>query len=638
MPMKKVVIQYMFLLSLFFCLPGIAQSFSASKIAPDLMEDANAVLRLEETNVELSDIDKMKVSSRTVITVLNRQGDRYRNIRVYYRKTAKVKSIKATVYDAKGNEIKRFKKKDFSDLSAVSGGTLYSDVRYLSLNYTPISYPYTMEFEYELVNESTGFVPNWTPVSGPYLSLEKSVFTVGQEKDLGLKYKLFNFEDYPNVSLKKSGNLHVFTAENLPAYRYEAYQPSLEEFLPFAYVGLEKFNLHGVKAEVRNWEDFGNWMYANLIKDRNQVSEKTRMEVLALVEGVDDPIERAKIVYKYVQDNMRYIDVVIGIGGWEPIDAIDVDRVKYGDCKGLTNYTHALLKLVGVESYWTVLWSDEIKTDLYEDFASIQGNHMILNIPQEGGEDIWLECTSSYLPFGYVTPSNGDRNVLVIKESGSGIKKSTSNADDNNLQLNTNLLRIDENGNLQADVQKKSYGYQFSDRYYFEILSRDDAKKRYLNSWSDVPKLSVNSFDFTKDEANFVFYENISVNSEGFAKKMGNRMMFSINPFNASVGAAKKYKTRTTPFKISRGYKDEDVYIIELPNGYKVEALPENTELVTDFGQFSLHFEVEENKLKVNRVFQLNSGYYTKDSYEDFRLFMLETARLDGAKAVISKG
>jgi len=93
--------------------------------------------------------------------------------------------------------------------------------------------------------------------------------------------------------------------------------------------------------------------------------------------------KKAKAIYEYVQNNTRYISVQIGLGGWKPISAKEVDDKKYGDCKGLTNYTKALLNLVDIESNYCVVYSGSEIQDISEDFTSMQGNHVILNIPQE---------------------------------------------------------------------------------------------------------------------------------------------------------------------------------------------------------------------------------------------------------------
>ncbi|MDP4989490.1 MAG: DUF3857 domain-containing protein, partial [Polaribacter sp.] len=109
-----------------------------------------------------------------------------------------------------------------------------------------------------------------------------------------------------------------------------------------------------------------------------------------------------------MQQKTRYISVQIGIGGWEPIAANLVDDVGYGDCKGLTNYTKALLDVADVTAYYTVVYADD-RIDVDKDFSSLQGNHVILNIPNNG-KDVWLECTSQTMPFGFLGDFTDDRD------------------------------------------------------------------------------------------------------------------------------------------------------------------------------------------------------------------------------------
>jgi len=347
-----------------------------------------------------------------------------------------------------------------------------------------------------------------------------------------------------------------------------------------------------------------------LILGRNTVSDETAAEVLGLVDGVSDPLEKAKIVYEYVQSQVRYINVAIGIGGWQPAEAKQVDQVKYGDCKGLSNYTQALLSVVGVEARWTVLYSNKKPQSLLEDFPSLQGNHMILNIPLENEEDLWLECTSSYLPFGYVGSSNQGQKVLVVGESGGEIKEIKAFQNEANLQHNIYSVSIENNGDMLANTQKKSMGSQYDERLYFEVVSPKDAKNRYLSEWSSVPKLDILAFAYENDRNEVSFHEEIELVSRGFAKKIGNRLMFKVNPLNTYSNIPRKYNNRTNPFDLGNGFKDVDEYIFELPSNYTIEALPENISLKSPYGSYSLEMEVEENKLLVKRTLQLNAGIY----------------------------
>ncbi|WP_298288681.1 hypothetical protein [uncultured Lutibacter sp.] len=115
-----------------------------------------------------------------------------------------------------------------------------------------------------------------------------------------------------------------------------------------------------------------------------------------------------------MQDKTRYISVQVGIGGLRPMLASDVDKLGYGDCKALTNYTKSLLDIVGVESYFTELYGGFDKIDMDFKTPSIQGNHVILNIPNEVN-DIWLECTNQKVPFGYIANFTDDRDDIVVK-------------------------------------------------------------------------------------------------------------------------------------------------------------------------------------------------------------------------------
>ena len=173
-------------------------------------------------------------------------------------------------------------------------------------------------------------------------------------------------------------------------------------------------------------------MHKSLLEGRDVINEATKIKILDWVKEAKSPLEKAKIVYQFMQNKTRYISVQVGIGGWEPIAANQVDQVGYGDCKGLTNYTKALLDVVGVTSYYTVVYASE-KRNLDKDFASLQGNHVILNIPNEG-KDIWLECTSQTMPFGFLGDFTDDRDVLVVTPEGGIIKRTAIYKDETNLQ------------------------------------------------------------------------------------------------------------------------------------------------------------------------------------------------------------
>ena len=205
---------------------------------------------------------------------------------------------------------------------------------------------------------------------------------------------------------------------NLPAEKFEEYAPSISQLFPSARFALDKFNLEGVYGDAKSWADHGAWMYTTLLKDTEELPAETIEKMKVLVAGAKDDNEKARRIYEYMQNKTRYVSIQLGIGGWKPMLAKNVDKLGYGDCKALTNYTRALLKAVGVESYYTVIYSGAQKRDFSADFVTMQGNHIILALPQKDKKYLFLECTSQSIPFGFQGDFTDDRLALLIKPEG----------------------------------------------------------------------------------------------------------------------------------------------------------------------------------------------------------------------------
>ena len=118
--------------------------YTALTIPDSLRQNANAVVRLDHKTIILSSQRQMTVKKNRVVTVLNKSGNNGVDAYVYYDKAIKIRSVEAVVYDAFGKEIKKIKRKNFKDRSAVSGVSLFEDDRVLFLDYTPVGYPYTV--------------------------------------------------------------------------------------------------------------------------------------------------------------------------------------------------------------------------------------------------------------------------------------------------------------------------------------------------------------------------------------------------------------------------------------------------------------------------------------------------------------
>lgn len=610
---------------------------SALTIADSLKENANAVVRLDQMDITIASQRSMNIKTQRIVTVLNQKG--LENIEAYqhYDKSVGVRNIEAIVYDIFGSEIKKIKRKDFKDQSAVSGSTLFSDSRVLFLDYTPISYPFTIIYNSEVETSNTAFIPRWYFLGNYNVSVQQCVLNVSFPNNLGFKKKEFQFSDFDIKKTLDTDTKLSYTANNILARKAEDYSPSAGDLFPKVMMGLEKFHLEGFDGTATTWEAFGKWYGEKILTGTTILPEETKVKIKTLVGDEKDPVKKAKIIYDYVQKKSRYVNIAIGIGGWKPMLASDVDRLGYGDCKALSNYTRALLQLVDVPSYNTILYGDPYKSNIQSDFVSMQGNHMILAIPN-GNNYIWLECTSQDDPFGYQGTFTDDRDVLVIKPEGGEIVRTKIYEDKDNSQHDKGTYTIDENGNFSGSISISSQGSQYNSKAMLENMQPTDKEAHYKKYWNNINNIKLGKINFTNDKENVRFSEDVQLSAIEYGAVSGNKMMFVVDAFNQNSENVKRIRNRKNPFQIQRGYLDTDEIEINLPTGFSIEFMPQNFELKGKFGEYKTEIiKKDNNKLLYKRSIFVNKGKYSNKEYDEYRLFIEQVSRNDNAKIILTK-
>ncbi len=629
----KSVLPVLFLFISFYSFSQSKDVYNSLLIPAELKSKANAVVRFETKTVEIINIEEIKVTKKRITTVFNKYGNRHINAGEGYDDNSEIEKIEAYIFDASGEEIKKIKERDFTDASAVSQISIYEDNRVKYLKYIPIKYPYTVEYTSEVVYKNTAFFPDWRPIDGYYVSVQHSEYEIINTAGVELKVKKENFGNYNIQEISE----HHFIADDINGIKYEAYTPELKTIIPRYKVALKTFSMIGVEGVNNNWSDFGKWMYDRLLTGTDDIPQERVDEVKNLTAGVDDKIERAKIIYKYMQDKTRYISIQVGIGGWKPMLANDVDKLGYADCKGLTNYTKALLEAVDVPSYYTLVYGGKNIRNIDNEFSSTQGNHAILCVPNDD-ENIFLECTSQTNPFGFTAGFTDDRDVLLVKpEGGEIVHTKVYGADDSLQQTNANIS-LDETGSFSADVSITTTGFQYSLHEGIENDTDRDQQLHYKEYWDNVNGLKIDNIAIENDKTNIIYKENVKLSSINYASKSGDRLIFQPNMFNKVTKIPPRYTERKLEFKIDRAFKDVDEFIIQIPEGLRVEAMTESKKIETKFGTYKFNIEtLEGNKLKYTRTYILNKGNYEKEDYKAFRDFRKQIVKHDKTKVVLVK-
>jgi len=610
--------------------------YAVSKISPTLMKNANAVLRFEDIKFEMHSTKEAIETNHYVITILNENGDKWAEFAEYYDKLREINSVEGYLYDANGKELKKMKSKDLQDFSGRGESSLVEDNRIKSHNFYYRVYPYTVEYTIEMRYNHTMFFPSWVPAGGEKLSVEQSHFSIICPSDYQFRYKEFNCQGKPVITTEKNKKITTWSATNIPAIVKETACPSWHELTTMVITGPTDFQLGDYKGNMNTWQNYGKFLY-DLKAGRDNLPDNVKQQVHKLTDGIPDVRKKISVLYEYMQKNTRYISIQLGIGGWQPFDAVEVAKKGYGDCKALSNYMFSLLKEAGIRSDYTLINSGNGQNYMTDDFPSNQFDHVILFVPVEK-DTVWLECTSQTLPAGYLSAFTADRYALAVDESGGTLVHTPKYGLNENLQTRITAGKVEDDGTLTSTIFTKYGGLQQDGVHgLINNLSKDKVKEA-LNEELDFATYDVTKFDYRENKTSRpVVEETLDVSVSNYATITGKRLFIIPNVMTRSLKKLKNEDERKYEIDISYEYRDIDSVEIEIPKGYEPESIPQPVNIEGRFGKYSSTTKLAGNKIFYYRLQEQYSGTFPAKDYADLVKYYDSIYKADRNKIVFIK-
>lgn len=632
--MYKRFIFSLILLSLCIIISAKELMYPVSEIPAALLQNAHTVMRVYKQEVEIKSEKSAVVSVTEVRTILNKNGED----NAYFSESAtpiyKLSNIKGKVYNELGKQIKSLGGDDVVDHSAISGFSLYEDSRVKYIDPKTLTYPFTVEYTYDIDLKQTLFLPVWSHGS-ENTSYENSVFIVKTPMSYSFRYKEYNLPKGVVKSTQDNMDVYTWTISNLPARISEPMTTKSLPTYPLVRLAPNKFEIGETKGSSETWKDLGLWV-ASLIDKRDLLSDATKDKIKELTTSCKTDFEKIKTIYEYTQRKTRYVSIQVGIGGWQPFDAETVDKTSYGDCKALSNYMKALLSTVGLKSYYTCVDAGASISNIDREFPAYHFNHVMLCVPLEK-DTIWLECTSQRKPCGFNGDFTDDRDVLIVDgENSKLVHTRIYPASENCINRSTKVNLADiESGD--ATATSKYIGLCYDDMmptYY-----ADDADKlKKITQSIELPSFSLTKFSLVENRSKTPSLdEHLNLTFTNYIKKMGDIALLPLNFMNRLSSIPDKVRNRKTDMCIRRSYMENDTVTYQLPKGYQVTDLPQKTELVSKFGKYISQSTQKGSEITYTRRFELTKGTFPAQDYTDFRDFLEQIATADGVVASLKK-
>lgn len=608
--------------------------YPVSSIPEALKKNVNVVVREDETIFRIVSKKSSTVHFHFAATIFNSNAQSYAEKAIFYDKKTKVRDLKAFVYNSSGELIKKLKSSEILDRSAFDGFSLFTDNRYKYFDLSQGSFPYTIEFEYELDYDFLYVIDGSTAVGDEKVSVENFTYQLIYPLDLKPRFKTSNISDKPVVT-KVSDNIEstAWKLTNIAPIQMEPMAPA-SNFVMSIKAAPAAFEYDGYSGNMSNWEEIGKWQ-KSLNEGRDVLPEETKKKVRDLTAGLKTNEEKAKVLYEYMQSKTRYVSIQLGIGGWQPFDAVTVDKTGYGDCKALSNYMVALLKEAGVKAYYSKIYAGAGQKGIDPSFPSTSSNHIIVAIPNER-DTTWLECTSQSSPFGYLGKFTDNRYAIMVTESGGKLAKTTYYPETINIQSRTADVQLDVAGNAKAKVTTRCSGLQYENGGLNNILSGStDDQKKWIQNNTEIPTFVVNDFSITETKSKIpTATVKMNLTLAKYASVSNKRIFMTPNLMNRSTFIPEKVESRKTPFVLRLGYTDIDTIRYQIPESIYPEFLPPDTKLTSRFGTYEAGYKLDAGSLIYIRKMTRKDGEFPAEAYQELIDFYKNVNRADNTKLV----
>jgi hypothetical protein len=400
------------------------------------------------------------------------------------------------------------------------------------------------------------------------------------------------------------------------------------------------------------WATIGNW-YQNLAAPSSEGTSEIAVKPRSLTSPDADFTQRIQKIATFLQEEVRYVGIEIGIGGFKPHAATDVYRNRYGDCKDKATLLIAMLDAVGIRATWVLV--DTHRGFIDPRVPSVDGNHAIaaIEIPKgynnpllkavvatrTGRRYLIFDPTNPYVSIGLL-PSylQGGYGILVAGNDSQVIELPVLQPDSDST-VRAAKFELAADGTLKGTVTVTHNGASADRLRGFYATNGDKERLEHLEETlrHDFSSFTVGSQSVQHvrelDEQLSLQYE---VTATSFAKAAGPLLLVRPRVIGSDVEPLND-KPRNYPieFKTLGDWKDD--FDVRIPAGYTVDEVPDPVNLDVGFATYRSDVKVEGDTLRYSREYVLKKLDLAPAEYAELKKFEAVVNTDENRSAVLKK-
>jgi len=583
-------------------------------------EKTDVVQLYSERTVIVQSADKIKTTVREAYKILRPGGREFGTLVVSFNSHKKITGMRGWCIPAQGKDYE-VKDKEAIEISLpkIDGSELVSDVKEKILRIPAADPGNIIGYEYEEEDQPFVLQDVWSfqetnPVREAHYSLQLPS---------GWEYKA-TWINYPEVKPTQAGNQAQWVVSDIKAIKPENEMPPMR-----AVAGLLVLSFvppgGGANRGFQNWREMGHWE-AGLEQGRRDASPEIKQKVAALTSPAATQLAKMQALAKFVQSDIRYVAIELGIGGWQPHPAPEIFMHRYGDCKDKATLLSSMLHEIGVDSFFVSInterggaapdrppmigwFNHEILAVRLPDVVKDSSLVAVLEHPKLGRLLIF-DPTDEWTPFGQLRGELQSNYGLLVTPEGGELAKLPQLPTTRTGVQRTAKLKLSPNGTLSGEFLETRLG----DSGLWQRMTLKSATKEAdkIKPIETLLSHSLSTFQITK--ANVLnlnltdqpFGYQYSLVAENYAKNAGNLMLVRPRVLGSkSSDLLETKEPRKYPVEFGGPSRDTDTFEIALPAGYEVDDLPPPVDADYGFASYHSKTEVAGNTLRYTRTFEV---------------------------------
>lgn len=442
-----------------------------------------------------------------------------------------------------------------------------------------------------------------------------------------------NTSSKPVLNMNYDTQIEEYIYKNVPPLRKESFvlnpnnlKASVRfELLMFSHPGFISENYsttwNQIGKDLMNYDNFGNQLKGNNFLDET---------VQSITANLNTPTEKMQAIFNYVKNNYT----------WNSFNSYGTDngirqtfKDKTGNCGDINLMLVSMLEKAGINADPIVL-STVNNLIINYSFPSITSLNFVVVAAEINGGLYLMDATEKMSKINMLPLRDLNYRGFRVMDNGTIQEISLANNSSSN-------AKVVVGASLNADGTITG-GYTETKDEYFAMndnMQRNDDPKEFESDYLSDFSFDINGFKIDENaEKGMVKYSFKFENAKG-GEVIGNKILINPLLFLKETESSFQYETRNYPLEFGTMMSNSRSIKIKIPEGYKVESLPEEKQLLIEGNHAGYVYKVIEKDgyIEAATLYQVNQSILPASYYKPMKDLESQQINAENQQVVLVK-